>query len=72
MFHKVAKFYEKKKQFDLASDFLDKAEDCQNSLRRDWSVAVTKARVLLDIGQYSKSFKLAATVLQAESGPFHL
>ena len=46
MFHKVAKYYEKKKQFVLASSSLDSAEERQNTRRRDWSVAVTKAEVL--------------------------
>ena len=45
MFHKVAKYYGKKKQFVLASSSLESAEELQTSRRRDWSVAVTKAEV---------------------------
>ena len=67
MFHKVAKYYGNKKQLELARDWLDRAEECQNSRRRDWSVVVTKARILLESGQYHKSLKLAETVLQAKA-----
>ena len=66
MFHKVAKYYGNKKQLELARDWLDRAEECQNSRRRDWSVVVTKARILMESGQYQKSLKLAETVLQAK------
>ena len=66
MFHKVAKYYGNKKQLELARDWLDRAEECQNSRRRDWSVVVTKARIMLESGQYHKSLKLAETVLQAK------
>ena len=67
MFHKVAKYYGNKKQLELARDWLDRAEKCQKSRRRDWSVVVTKARILLESGEYHKSLKLAETVLQAKA-----
>ena len=69
MFHKVAKYYGNKKQLDLARDWLDRGEEwqSQNSRRRDWSVVVTRARVLLESGQYHKSLKLAETVLRARA-----
>ena len=69
MFHKVAKYYEKKKQFVLASSSLESAEALQTSRRRDWSVAVTKAEVSLSLGQYSKALKLADAVVSAHTGP---
>ena len=67
MFHKVAKYYGNKKQLDLARDWLDRAEKRQNSRRRDWSVVVTKARILLESGQYDGALQLAETVLQARA-----
>ena len=67
MFHKVAKYYGNKKQLELARDWLDRAEECQKSQRRDWSVVVTRARILLESGQYHKALKLAETVLQAKA-----
>ena len=63
MFHKIAKHYVKKRDYQRAIQSLEEAEKLQHIRHPDFNVLSTKAKTLLDIGSYQESLKLATTIL---------
>ena len=63
MFHKIAKHYVKKRDFQRAIQSLEEAEKLQHIRHPDFNVLSTKAKTLLDIGSYQESLLLATTIL---------
>ena len=63
MFHKIAKHYVKKRDYQRAIQSLEEAEKLQHIRHPDFNVLSTKAKTLLDIGSYQESLQLASTIL---------
>ena len=63
MFHKIAKHYVKKKDYQRAIQSLEQAEKLQHVRHKDFNVLSTKAKALLDVGCYQQSLQLANAIL---------
>ena len=63
MFHKIAKYYIKKRDFDLAIESLEEAQKLENVRHRDTNVMITKAKVFMEMGRYENAFQLADKIL---------
>ena len=66
MYHKIAKYHEKKGNFDLAMESIYEAEKLENVRHRDLNVMITKANLFLQVGLYHQSYKLADQILHQD------
>lgn len=64
MFHKIAKYFDKRQNYHLALSSLLEAEKYQNVRHRDFSVLTSKAKVFLQLGSYNQALRLSEQILR--------